>query len=91
MYRLIYSIGFQANIGQQRPLYPQILDINDLGSPSDANYNAFLNQYLTVLNRSNLTALNLFDSNKISQIDTVVGVIIYIFELSTNWNNLMFF
>lgn len=74
MFRLIYWIGFAGNYGQQRPLYPGVLDIYDLGPPNDANYNAFLSQYLTVIDRKSSILLKPYDVNKLL-VDTVVGVI----------------
>jgi hypothetical protein len=73
-FRVIYSLGFPGNIGQITPLFPAVLDITDYDDPSDFVYNKYLNQYLTVLNRSNFISVNMFGSNSSSYVDTVVGV-----------------
>ena len=76
---MIYSLGFPGNIGQNRPLFPAIIDITDYNDPNDFIYNKYLNKYLTVVNRSNFVSVNMFGSNPKAYVDTVVGVSITYF------------
>ena len=77
MYRIIYSIGFTGSVNLNQNIYPKYLDITDLASPNDNEYNSTLNPYLNVLNRTIYSKLKELNSIKVGLIDTVVGVIIY--------------
>jgi len=77
VYRIIYSIGFTGFVNLNQNIYPKYLDITDLASPNDNEYNSTLNPYLNVLNRTIYSKLKDLNSIKVGLIDTVVGVIIY--------------